>query len=569
MALERVPFEVAISDPLLLKKAWERLSLPQQVALKAVYGLPLKTEKEILIWSGFQGAGIYDDLGYLTGIKREVPYVPKEYQTVTGIFGRRSGKSTEIGGFGGAYEITLGGHTRFAREGQDLIYLYVAQDLSNATMNMKGITLTLMSSKLLEKELAGPPGVEEAKFKNGIILRAQPNNVKASRGSAIVGATLDELGFWYKDSKSANPDKEVEISISAAMTQFEPAAKQWRFTTPWTKEGLAYEAFIAGTEGRNFPKDTDADIVEQYEDHLVLYAPTAAMDIPEPLITRGKLRRKKKRDPEAYEREFMAKFIDSTVGFLAHAKINEAVDTGVTAREPIPSAPNVAVMDPAFRGDTYVLAVGHMDSDKGFVQDFVQGWTPLPGERLNPAVVLDEIKPILEKYELSVVYSDQYQLESLQQLAMDRDFVIFGVDLTKVSKPKVMQNLATMLNQGKAKLLDHAEQTRQLKELRKTVTPSGHVQVAAPPGDHDDYATALALLIHQALQLPAIKGEEVAAALGPRNPDRDNYRKVMLQRLHEQFEARLAAGDPEAVRAAEWTDYINAITDDEPTRQVA
>lgn len=560
MIHERVPFDLAIRDASLLKKSWERLSLPQQVVLKAFYGLPLKTEREILIWSGFQGEGIYDDLGYLLGIRREVPYVPKEYSIITGVLGRRSGKSTEVGGFIGAYEITLGGHTRFAREGQDLDYLYVAQDMTNAVKNMKGIILTLKQSPLLSKEIV-KEGVEEWGFANGIILRAQPNNVKASRGSAVVGAQLDELGFWYKDAKSANPDKEVEVSIAYAMQQFEPFAKQARFTTPWTKEGLAYEAAVAGTEGRLLPPTAAEDEREQWEDHLVVYAPTAAMEIPEPLVTRKKLARKKKRNPEAFERESLAKFIDSQSGFLAHAKVNEAVETGVTSRAVIPNAPYVAVMDPAYRNDSFVLSIGHMEEKEGLVQDFNKSWEPPPGGRLSPALVLDEVKTILDQFGLNVIYSDQHEVNSMQQLAIDRNFTIFGMDWTKTNKPKLMLDLANRLNQNKVKLLDIPEQTRQLKALQKKVLPSGHVQITAPPNEHDDYAIALGMLAYYAGQLPPLTGAEKVAGNPIVSHDRDNQRALILQRNWEAFEARVAAGDPEAIRALEWTEYLKAMSE--------
>jgi hypothetical protein len=151
----------------------------------------------------------------------------------------------------------------------------------------------------------------------------------------------------------------------------------------------------------------------------------------------------------------------------------------------------------------------------------------------------------------------------LKQLANDRNFTIFGVDLTKMSKPKVMLNLATMLNQGKVRLINHAEQIRQLKALQKTVTPSGHIAIAAPPGDHDDYATTVALLSHLALQLPAITPVEAAAAKSSKNPDGDWSRAVTLQRHREKFDAKVAAGDPDAVAALEWTEYLHALADDQ------
>ena len=77
---ERVPFALAIKAPKLLKKRFDRLSLPQQVVLKAFYGLPLN-EQELIHWSIFQGGATYDKLGFVTSVT-PVPYVPKEYDTL-------------------------------------------------------------------------------------------------------------------------------------------------------------------------------------------------------------------------------------------------------------------------------------------------------------------------------------------------------------------------------------------------------------------------------------------------------------------------------------------------------
>lgn len=559
--MDRFLFAEAIAEDTLLARPWKQLSLPQQVVLKALYGLPLTTEKELLIWSGFQGQGEYDELGYLTGITREVPYVPKEYSILTGIMGRRSGKSTVIGAFSSAYEITLGGHPQYAQAGQELDYVYVAQDMNLATKNMMSIVRTLEQSPMLRKEIVNR-GAETVEFRNNIVLRAMPSNIKSSRGSAVVGVIMDELGFWYKDAKSANPDKEVEIAFAYALQQFEPWAKQLRMTTPWTKEGLAYEASVAGTEGRLLPKGTDPDEVERWEDHLVVYAPTAAMDIPEPLVTRKKLARKKKRDPEAFARESLAKFIDSQTGFLSHTKINEAIEAGKALpkdRPFLPDANYVAVMDPAFRSDEYTLTIGHHDTQLGVVQDFLKAWTPEPGARLNPALILDETKEILDRFELSLVYSDQHQLESLQQLALDRDFTVFGHDLTVKSKPKVMQSLSLALNRNKLVLLDDPVQKKQLQELQRTVQPSGHYTIAAPPGKHDDRATVLGLMVHLAEQLPAAENAPTAAA------QRDKNKGHMKAEMAAVFEALVQSGDQAALAAIEHAAYLNALTDHAPT----
>ena len=110
MALtERVPLAFVISQDKLMKPLWEKLTTMQQVVIKAFYGLPLTGEAEHRMWAILNGAATFDALGYATEVF-EHPYVPKEYETVVALMGRRSGKSY-VSCFIALYELLFGGHT--------------------------------------------------------------------------------------------------------------------------------------------------------------------------------------------------------------------------------------------------------------------------------------------------------------------------------------------------------------------------------------------------------------------------------------------------------------------------
>jgi hypothetical protein len=555
---ERVAFADAISHPKLLKKPWEMLSLPQQVVLKSFYGLPLETEQEIIYWSAFQGAGIFDELGYLQGISHQVPYSPKEYEILTAILGRRSGKSDRIGGFSAAYEILLGGHTKFIRraavdedgkkvkgsEDQDVFWLYIAQDLGTAMTNMKFVLGPIDESPVLRRYV-DYRNTDEVGFKNGIKLRPEPPTIRTGRGVPVIGISMDEFAFWYKDSKSANPDFEVVRALEYSLSQF-PNAKQLRLSTPWTKEGMLFQAHEHGTEGKKLKCEKCessticvhvAEDREDHEGHLVVQAPTAMMG--NPFITRKFLKRKA-RDKEAFARESLTKFVDSQTSFLTWASIERAIDRKLESRHKIDGVDYIVAIDPAFRRDSFAITVVHHEKERGIVQDFVFGMTPEPGERLNPARVLDKVKEVAEFWGTTYVWSDQYHLESLQALAEERDFAIIGEDLTVKSKPQVMNNLASLLNQSRMRLLDHGGTEGQLKRLRKTLGPTGYERIAAPNGEHDDFATVLALAATKALELPPAEVNTNADGRG-KHPYLSEQVLAGLRAKYEQ----MAADNPE------------------------
>lgn len=515
MSLTRIPFEEAISEKVLLKKWFSTLSKPQQVGLKALYGLEL-SEEELYYWSIFQESCSYDPLGYPLKVSI-IPYTPQEYFQMVGVIGRRSGKTAAWIATVLVYEALLGGHTEFIASDQECVVYQIAHRMDVAKANMPFVKQVLESSTLLSKSVVHY-GAEKYELNNHISIVPSPPSIKAQRGLAVPCFAADESGFWYTDPDSANPDVEVERALAYAQLQFPHAKRIWA-STPWTREGVLWKYYNAGTEGRKLSPTSDKT---EFQDVLVLHATTAAMENPR--ISRRALEREKLRDADAFERESMARFVDSISGFLSSSLLQQAIDIGISQRaaysptgdrhaeERIPRY--VAAMDPAFRNDSFAFTIVHKDMEKGVVQDVVLRFTPVKGVKLNPSEVLDTILPYIQAYNIPIVFSDQYQLETLQELALQRGFSIQGVDFTGKSKAKIMGNLQQLVNQQKIHLLDPSvnqaakEQLYELQILERRLGLGGAVLISAPQGKHDDMATCLALAAYQAVwMLPDIRKE--------------------------------------------------------------
>lgn len=550
--IERFPFELAIADPKLLKPRWDTMTKPQQVILKAFYGLSL-TEEELYYWSIFQGGATYDDLGYPTSVTL-VPYTPKEYRRLVPVLGRRSGKTDMVVCTAAAYEITLGGHKKYVRPGQEFKLVFFAQSKGDAEKNMNFIKLALEESPVLKTEIREAIATE-IRMKSGLIVDPMPVGKSVGRGHAIPVIICDEAAFWYTDPNAANPDYEVLRAVSYAQLQF-PHHKIFIPSTPWAEQGIVWEAFKAGTQGRklqcdackkksNFICEHPLEQREKYTDTLVCHASTAAMQSLEAVLKDKVLARKqlvqiRRDDPEAFPRESGAQFIKSVSGWLNGKKIEQAIDLGVYQREKDRNRIQdyVACIDPAFRKDSFAMTIGHHDPKVGIVQDFIRYWEPQPGEPLNPGVVLDEIKAHLDAYGISTVYSDQYQLESLQQLALDRKFTINGYDFTGTSKSKICGSFKVVLDNNRLRLLEHELQKEQLEKLQRQVLQAGNIRIAAPPGQHDDLAMVLILMARIVMWL---MGQQPVAAEKPKTVDNDHVAmgKAQIERRKREALALL------------------------------
>jgi len=510
---ERIPFEEAIGEKLLLKKYFDTLSTPQKVALKAFYGLPL-SEEERYYWSIQQGSCVYDELGYVKDVDL-IPYHPKEYEQAWLVWGRRSGKTDRFTSPILIYEAICGGHKEHATPTQDVICYLVAQNLTVAQSHFGFLRNVINNSPLFTKALESDLA-SGMTFKNGIQIRPASPSVKAQRGMAVPVVAMDEIGFWYTDPDAANPDVEVARALAWAQAQFKPW-KRFGTSTPWTKEGLLWKYHEAGTEGCKLDPSEDKT---EYRDVLVLHSTTAAIE--NPLITRDFLLKERARDTEAYERESLARFVDSVSGFLSPSLLREAVDKGVSERAPLPrpgvsndpTPMYVAAMDPAFRNDSFSFTIVHHDDEKGIVQDYVEEFKPTKGVALDPTVVLDTILPVLQRYKVLVVYTDQHQFESLAQLALQRNIYLENVDYTGRSKAKIVGSLQQLVNTKRIKLLDPrlnthaATQMEQLRQLERRLTAQGNVQISAPGNKHDDMAMVLSLACYKAVWQLATPAEQ-------------------------------------------------------------
>ncbi len=524
--MQRVPFEHAIHDPRLLKKVfygdgtrrYPGFTFPHQVSLKAFYGMELDEQRtnpatgwnELDYWAICQGSCKFDELGYVKEIF-PIPYVAQEYEEMWGVIGRRAAKTSALQSFILAYEAALGGHEEYLGAKQNgLIYL-VAQKLELAQQSMLFIDAMLESTSLLEGQVANRLG-GEIQLKNNMLIRPSAATIKSSRGFAIPAIGFDEASFWYKDAESANPDYEVERAASWAMVQF-PHRKKIGISSVWSKQGLIWDNYQAGTNGCKLQDESKR---EEHQRKLVVFGTTASFE--NPVVTRESLQKEKLRDSEAFDRESLSIFPDSVSGFFSRELVEKAAKKGqgISQRSPVDWSKSqilptyVAAMDPAFRRDSFGFCIGHKDVQGNIVLDVLKKWTPTKGQKLNPTAILATINDLCTEYKVDMVYTDQYQLESLQQLGYNLGLAIVGEDFTGKSKAKIFGSVQSLVNQQKLVLLDPAIHTEdsameelieQLIHLEKTQGALGNIRISAPQGKHDDMAACLALMCYFAVRM--------------------------------------------------------------------
>lgn len=521
----RIPFDIAISEPRLLKPRYDELSLAQQTVLRMIYGLPLRGD--VVDAAGFsevdhawatQGYGEYDDLGYLLKVTpppgRALP--DGEFPEAWMVSGIRAGKS-ELAAFVSAYEATCGGHEGFIRKGKRVVWFQIAQDLALAQYSLHAIRANLESMAFMgagtTKSRITAVTARRIDLWNGVTIVTNPPTIKSIRGYDSPGAVMDEVAVWWQESESANPDFEIYNQLLSRQAQFR-YPKIVGISSPWNKAGLLYRRYEVGTNGERLLCDTcrgqeagpsigcvACDTLRHpHQGRLVLYATTAALTNPaKPHVTRAWLESTYRKDPRAFERECLARFQDSLSGFLDSSLLRKAVDVGVTGRPPEPRNFYVAAIDPAFRRDAFGFCIAHADEEKGIVIDLLHREEPLAGMKVDPAKMLAFVAERCKHYRVSEVLTDQFSIEALRQIGLGAGIVLREVPFTGKSKAAIYGNLQQLLNTNRLRLLDHPETLRELMSLERQNLQGGQTKIAAPREEHDDMATVVALACHAAV----------------------------------------------------------------------
>lgn len=566
--MPRIPFTVAIAEPRLLKGVFGELSVPQQVAVKALYGAPLDGVKvdergwtELDYYWAMRGYGKVDDLGYLTSVMAPGPYQPEEFREGWCIFGVRAGKSSMVAAFVVTYEAVCGGHEDKVKPGRPAMCFLIAQDLRMSKYALSSIHEMLRNIPFLEADHPTRSWItnrtaDRIELKNNITVAVCPPTVKSIRGYDAPVAVLDEVGVWYTMTDSANPDSEIYRQVTSRQAQFE-FPKVVGISSPWAKHGLLYERWQQGTNGERVLCRTcrRTAAVTCPHDHggkdaskgvLVLHAPTALLHNPH--VKKEFLAMERRRDPLAFDREYKATFMASVSGFLSGPALEACVDRGVVERPPEPQHVYVAALDPAFRHDAFACAVAHVDEQHGVVVDAVRQYKPLPGLALDPAVVLADLAPLLRAYGIFTAYTDQYQLESLGQLALQHGFSLDPVQFTATSKAAIYGSLQQLVAQRRLLLLDHAETLQELGMLERRAL-NGRVHIQAPEGQHDDLATVIAIVCYKCLWLLPLAAPEAEVEETP-------FAKMQRQIARRYAEQGTDLAAAEAMQQA----YIESLT---------
>lgn len=428
----------------------------QEVILRAQYGLPMDAEQ----------LDIYDKL------TDGQSYHPG-YERSEGVFvlGARSGKSF-LASIIALYEGTVREPQwrKYLNPGERAYIIIVATRLLQSQMVIGASCLRMLENSRISHFVEDAIACEIS-LTNGITILSLPCSSTAGRGLPICCLLLDEAA-WYR---LEGPKQDIEIfrALRPRMSQFR-GAKFIAISTPASKQGLLYDLY---SEGINVDKPTPNRLTCHGETFFV-----------NPEVDPEFLESEKQRDPDNYDREFLALFCEMVDSFFPVDKLRECF---VLSGDVPPDSRYryfCAVDQSGLSGrDRFAMSIAHKQKD-GVVVDVNRTWATKSG-----AAIISEIKETTKPYNIPSVALDRYSGGWCKEAFEREGFETTIRDLL----PPIYVNMKSLVISGNVFLPD----TKGLKEgLLQTVAfygksnklSIGHERTASGHGDEaDSAATAI------------------------------------------------------------------------------
>lgn len=326
-----------------------------------------------------------------------------------------------------------------------------------------------------------------------VMFRVFTASVAGVSGFTTIFALCDEVSKWRDSDTGANPAREVLAGLRPTLaTQKE--ARIALISSPMGFLDAHAEAFALG------------DTAFQ----MTAHAPTW---VANPTLTEQETR-DLETDDLIWQREYAAiPQAEDVLSLLSQPDLDYACAPDEALSEhPCDRHVYVAAMDPATRGNAWTLAVAtRTDADVRQVV-LAREWR---GSRTRPLVitsVLREIRDALAPFRLKHVYTDQFAVDAIRELAIPLGLAIVPSPWNLTNKAEAYENLKTQAQAKKLKIPDEPVLKTDLFGIRVKLTRSGIVYELAEQGPrHSDYAPAVAKAILeakvQALPKPTTKTE--------------------------------------------------------------
>lgn len=272
---------------------------------------------------------------------------------------------------------------------------------------------------------------------------------------------------------------------AATLGRMLPGAQIWYIGSPWAPFGPVWEMVQSPGPGM-----------------LVIRAP--AYEMWPGHWTRERCEALRLADPTVHRTDVEAEFADPETALLSSVDI-DACTRSADRVAPEPGQEYFAAMDPATRGNAWTLVIVTRDRRGKLVVCLNREWIGSKVVPLKPRQVLAEVAQLCRPYRCTEVYSDQWGVDALRDLAELEGLALVARKSDTETTWNRYQSLAARLADRQVELPPDPVMRGDLLAIKRRVTQTGTsiVLPVTSNGRHCDYAPALTLALSRYLEDPA------------------------------------------------------------------
>jgi hypothetical protein len=357
---------------------------------------------------------------------------------------------------------------------------------------------TIRHKPALKALLIGEPQAESfvLRHPSGRPIKVQVSAL-AKHGSTLVGAWLAGLVLDEAPRIASQEEgvRNIQDSIAATRGRVLPGATTMLIGSPWAPFGYCFELWTKyfGVQSDQF---------------LVVCAAGPKMNPGH--WTPEHCEEVRLEDPASYEANVNARFTDQQSSMFSADVIDMRTRLLPETLEPDPKHTYAAAMDPATRSNFWTLSIVTRGlCDDGKMRDRVvltKVWKRTSKEHLDASSIFAEMKPILDRYRIRFVTTDQWGMDLLSVIARQYEITLIEEIITAQKKSQMYERMRLRLAEDQIELAPDSRLREELLRVRKTATRTGY-GVDSPilaDGSHGDLASAVVLSLNQPIPEPVL-----------------------------------------------------------------
>jgi hypothetical protein len=313
---------------------------------------------------------------------------------------------------------------------------------------------------------------ESLEFQKHLVIQVYNSSARGCRGQSSAVVIFDEIAWWI-DTKSGNlSGDEIYYAVMPNLKILKHEGKQADsksilISSPSGRAGIFYDNFRSGNHEITIERTQESGS-EPWR--CCFQLPTWALnpknafdcktcDHPDtPLCNvcnSNDLRIDWKKNPERFEQEYGAVFVDTISPALSRDKIEACVvnEMGLDPLGKDKETPRALSLDPSLVGDAYGLVMGHLTDDNILEIDLLKEWQAYDRDHpIDLKIVQKYIEDLNNNYYLTHIILDQYQSASTVQALQDKGISAYMLTDTQKLNTEAYERLIARINTEPCKL---------------------------------------------------------------------------------------------------------------------